>query len=35
LVVATRWWAIGVPLAVIYVAMLFRLHRGKAVASDY
>jgi hypothetical protein len=35
LVVAPGWWAIGFPLAVIYVVTLFRLPRGKAVASDY
>jgi len=31
--VAFRWWAIAAPLAVTYFVVLFRVHRGKAVAS--
>jgi cytochrome d ubiquinol oxidase subunit II len=27
---ALGWWLIGFPLAVVYFAILFRLHRGKA-----
>jgi len=30
---ASRWWAIGFPLAVAYFVLLFRLHRGKAVGA--
>ena len=29
---ALGWWLVGFPLAVLYFVMLFRLHRGKAVA---
>ena len=29
-----RWWPIGAALAVAYVIVLFRLHRGKAQAAD-
>jgi cytochrome d ubiquinol oxidase subunit II len=28
---ALGWWAIGFPLAIAYFAIVFRLHRGKAV----
>jgi cytochrome bd ubiquinol oxidase subunit II len=31
--VALRWFLIGAPLALIYLAVIFRLHRGKAVAA--
>ena len=31
--VALGWFSIGFPLALAYLAMLFRLHRGKAVAA--
>jgi cytochrome d ubiquinol oxidase subunit II len=27
--IALRWWAIGVPLVVLYFYVLFRVHRGK------
>jgi len=27
---ALRWWSIGAPLAVAYLVVLFRLHRGRA-----
>jgi cytochrome bd-type quinol oxidase subunit 2 len=27
--IALRWWAIGVPLVLLYFYVLFRLHRGK------
>ena len=30
---ALGWWAIGFPLAVLYFVILFRIHRGKAVAA--
>jgi hypothetical protein len=30
---AFTWWIVGFPLALIYFAVLFRLHRGKAVAA--
>lgn len=29
---ALGWWVLGFPLAVIYFAVLFRIHRGKAAA---
>jgi cytochrome d ubiquinol oxidase subunit II len=32
LTTALMWWALGFPLAVIYCACLFRLHRGKTRA---
>ena len=31
---AFTWWIVGFPLAVIYFVVLFRLHRGKAVAAE-
>ena len=31
--VALGWWAVGFPIAVAYFVMLFRIHRGKAVAA--
>ena len=31
--IALRWWGIGLPLAVLYFYIVFRLHRGKAVAA--
>src|SRR5262249_8442375 len=31
---AFHWWVIGLPLAVVYFVVLFRLHRGKAVAAE-
>lgn len=30
---ALGWWAVGFPIAVAYVVVLFRIHRGKAVAA--
>jgi len=30
---ALGWWTVGIPLVVIYFAILFRMHRGKAVAA--
>ncbi|HTF89882.1 MAG TPA: cytochrome d ubiquinol oxidase subunit II [Planctomycetota bacterium] len=30
---ALRWWSIGIPIALAYFALLFRLHRGKASAA--
>ncbi|HEX8726322.1 MAG TPA: cytochrome d ubiquinol oxidase subunit II [Gemmatimonadaceae bacterium] len=30
---ALGWWAVGFPIAIVYFAILFRLHRGKAVAA--
>ena len=29
---ALRWWLVGFPLVIAYFVLLFRLHRGKAVA---
>ena len=31
--IASRWWLVGLLLALLYLATLFRLHRGKAVAA--
>jgi len=31
--VALAWWSIGFPLAIAYLVVLFRLHRGRAVAA--
>ena len=31
---AFTWWIVGFPLAVLYFVMLFRIHRGKAVAAE-
>jgi cytochrome d ubiquinol oxidase subunit II len=33
LTTALRWWIVGFPIAVGYFLLLFRLHRGKAVAA--
>jgi len=30
---ALGWWSLGFPLVVVYFAVLFRIHRGKAVAA--
>ena len=30
---ALGWWLVGFPIAVAYFVMLFRIHRGKAVAA--
>lgn len=30
---ALGWWVLGFPLAVLYFVILFRIHRGKAVAA--
>lgn len=30
---ALGWFAIGLPLALVYLAVIFRLHRGKAIAA--
>jgi cytochrome d ubiquinol oxidase subunit II len=32
--IAMRWWGVGFPLAILYFVLLFRLHRGKAVAAS-
>jgi cytochrome d ubiquinol oxidase subunit II len=32
--IALSWFLVGFPLAIGYFVMLFRLHRGKAVAAD-
>jgi cytochrome d ubiquinol oxidase subunit II len=32
LVTALGWWVIGAPLAVLYLVILFRLHRGKVAS---
>ena len=31
---ALGWWSLGFPVAIVYLLVLFRLHRGKTVASD-
>jgi cytochrome d ubiquinol oxidase subunit II len=31
---ALGWWAVAAPLVLAYFAVLFRLHRGKAIASQ-
>ncbi|HEY7056269.1 MAG TPA: cytochrome d ubiquinol oxidase subunit II [Vicinamibacterales bacterium] len=31
--IALGWWLVGFPLAVAYFALVFRIHRGKAVAA--
>jgi len=31
--VALRWWVVAFPLAIGYLVLLFRLHRGKAAAA--
>jgi cytochrome d ubiquinol oxidase subunit II len=31
--IALRWFLVGLPLVVAYFAIVFRLHRGKAVAA--
>jgi len=31
--IALRWFLVGAPLALIYLGIVFRLHRGKAVAA--
>jgi cytochrome bd ubiquinol oxidase subunit II len=31
--VALGWWSVGFPLAIAYLVLLFRLHRGRAVAA--
>jgi cytochrome d ubiquinol oxidase subunit II len=31
---AFTWWIIGFPIAIVYFVLLFRLHRGKAVAAE-
>ncbi|MBI2537302.1 MAG: hypothetical protein HYW06_10160 [Gemmatimonadetes bacterium] len=30
---ALGWWAVGFPIAAAYFVVLFRIHRGKAVAA--
>jgi cytochrome d ubiquinol oxidase subunit II len=30
---ALRWWLVGIPLVVVYFAIQFRVHAGKAVAA--
>jgi cytochrome d ubiquinol oxidase subunit II len=32
--IALGWWAMGFPLAVVYLVTLFRLHRGKATGAS-
>jgi cytochrome bd ubiquinol oxidase subunit II len=32
---ALRWWVIAAPLVIAYFIVLFRIHRGKAVASGH
>jgi cytochrome d ubiquinol oxidase subunit II len=32
--VALGWWSIGLPLAVLYFVLLFRIHRGTAVGAS-
>jgi len=32
--IALRWFLVGAPLALIYLGIVFRLHRGKAVAAE-
>jgi cytochrome d ubiquinol oxidase subunit II len=34
LVLALRWWLLGIPLVIAYFTLNFRLHRGKTPASD-
>ena len=31
--IAFSWWILGFPLAVLYFVVLFRIHRGKAIAA--
>ena len=31
--VALGWWSVGFPLAIAYLVLLFRLHRGRAAAA--
>lgn len=31
---ALGWWGVGFPIAVAYFVVLFRIHRGKAVAAE-
>jgi cytochrome bd-type quinol oxidase subunit 2 len=31
--IASRWFLVGLPLVFVYFAIVFRLHRGKAVAA--
>ena len=31
---ALRWWSIGFPIALFYLVVLFRLHRGKVAAEE-
>ena len=31
--IALRWFLVGIPLALVYLVVVFRLHRGKAVAA--
>ena len=31
---AIIWWCIGMPLAIVYFAIVFRLHRGKVKAAE-
>jgi len=31
--IALRWFLVGSPLALLYLAVVFRLHRGTAVAA--
>ena len=31
--IASRWFLVGLPLVLVYFAIVFRLHRGKAVAA--
>jgi cytochrome bd-type quinol oxidase subunit 2 len=31
--IALWWWAVGIPLVIVYFAIQFRIHAGKAVAT--
>ena len=32
--IAFSWWLVGFPLAIFYLFMVFRIHRGKAIAAS-
>lgn len=32
--IALAWWIIGFPIAILYFVVLFRIHRGKAIAAS-
>ena len=31
--IALGWWSVGIPLAIVYFVVVFRLHAGKAIAA--